>query len=176
MIQVASNKSVQIAVLALLLALPAAGADWTNYVEDFSTNKVETDASLHSVFCEGNANPLPEPCLQYHETPDRGLVFRGYDDRPAQLGYRLSYDAAQSRRMITGTFTLDVSFPCDPYVSQFPPGELAYATSSDGATWSENQPLWTGRQTIPIRSTEGRCYIRFSGERAKIDNIRVSLS
>ncbi len=168
------KKTVQIVLLALLLALPAAGADWTNYADDFSTDKAESDSSLHSTFYETTVNPLPEPYLQYHGTgAGRGLVFMAYDDQPAELGYCLSYGAAQSRRMITGTFTLNVSFPCDGDVSQSPPGELFYAVSPDGIAWSQKQSLWAGQQTIPIRSTEGKCYILFSGDRAKIDNVRV---
>ncbi len=171
------KKIVQSVLLALLLALPAAGADWKNYADDFSTNNVETDSALHSGFYETTVNPLPEPYLLYHGTgASRGLVFMAYGDQPAALGYCLSYDAAQSRRMITGTFTLTVSFPCDENVSQTPPGELFYATSPDGIAWSQNQSLWAGQQNIPIRSTEGKCYILFSGDRAKIDNVRVTLS
>lgn len=171
------NRTVQSVLLALLLAWPAAGADWKNYSDDFSANHVETDSSVHSSLYETAVNPLPEPYLMYHGTgASRGLVFMAYGDQPAALGYCLSYDAAQTRRMITGTFTLDVSFPCDDAVSLASSGELFYATSNDGLAWSQNQSLWPGQQSIPIRSTEGKCYILFSGDRAKIDNVRVTLS
>lgn len=177
MYHVRMNKTVRIALLTLLLALPAAGANWTNYADDFSTDKVESDSYLHSTFYESQINPLPEPYLQYHvgETT-RGLVFMDYQDQPAELGYCLSVDAAHSRRMISGTLSLDVSFPCDADVAQAPPGELFYAVSPDGMTWSEKQPLWAGHHAIPVRSTEGTCYVLLSGARAKIDNVRTSLS
>jgi parallel beta-helix repeat protein len=171
------KKTVQIVLMALLLAMPAAGANWTNYADDFSAGSVESDNALHSTFYETGVNPLPEPYLQYHGNgAARGLLFMAYGEQPAALGYCLSYDAAQSRRMITGTFTLDVSFPCDAEVSQTPAGELFYATSFDGIAWSQKKSLWSGRQMIPIRSTEGTCYILLTGDRAKIDNIRVTLS
>jgi len=171
------NRPVQIVVLALLLALPAAGANWTNYADDFSTDQVESDSYLHSTFYDSQINPLPEPYLQYHvgETT-RGLVFMDHEDRPAELGYCLAVDAARSRRMISGTFSLDVSFPCEADVAQVPPGELFYAVSPDGMTWSEKQSLGEGHHEIPVRSTEGTCYVRLSGARAKIDNVRTSLS
>lgn len=171
------NRVVQSVLLAWLLAWPAAGADWKNYSDDFSSNHVETDSSLHSSFYETAVNPLPEPYLMYHGTgASRGLVFMAFGDQPAALGYCLSYDAAQTRRMIAGTFTLTVSFPCDDAVSLASSGELSYATSTDGLAWSQNQSLWPGQQSIPIRSTEGKYYILFTGDRAKIDNVRVTLS
>jgi hypothetical protein len=173
----ATKKTVQTVLMTLLLALPAAGANWTNYSDDFSGAAVETDSALHSSFYETGVNPLPEPYLQYHGTgKDRGLLFMAYGEQPAALGYCLSYDAAQSRKMITGSVTVQVSFPCDAEVSQTPAGKLSYATSPDGIAWSQSQPLWAGRQTIPIRSTEGTCYILFTGDRAKIDDVHVALS
>jgi len=172
-----TSKTVLIVAIALALALPAAGANWTNYSDDFSGFRVETDCAVHSTFYETGVNPLPAPYLQYHGNgAARGLLFMGCGDQPAGLGYCLSYDAAQSRRMIVGTFTLDVAFPCDSQVGQNPPGALYYATSHDGVAWSPRQSLWSGRQSIPIRSTEGTCYILFTGDRVKIDNVKVTLS
>ncbi len=172
-----TQKTVQIVWMALALALPAAAANWTDYSDDFSGFVVETDSVLHSTFYEIGVNPLPEPYLLYHGSgASRGLLFMGHGEQPAGLGYCLSYDAARSRRMIAGTFTLTVSFPCDEQVSQTPSGGLHYATSHDGIAWSRKQQLWAGRQTLPIRSTEGVCYLLFTGDRAKIDDVRVTLS
>lgn len=172
------KKPVQILLLALLLAAPVVGADWTySYTDDFSTDKAQSDAYLHSTFWASGATLLPEPCVQYlaGET-GRGLAFMEYKEQLAQFGYRLPVGAAQTRRMIAGTITVDVSFPCNTEISQFPAGELFYSISPDGTAWSEKQSLGAGQNTIPIRSTEGACYVLFSGARAMIDDVRVSLS
>ena len=176
MVHVAIIKSVQITLLALLLASPVAGADWT-YQDDFSTDKAQSDSFLHSTFWTSDATLSPEPCVQYLGTgAGRGLAFQEYKEQLAEFGYRLPVDAAQIRRMIAGTLTVNVSFPCNAEISQFPAGELFYSISPDGIAWSEKQSLSDGQHTIPIRSTEGTCYIRFSGDRAMIDDVRVSLS
>jgi len=171
-------KLVQICLPALLWAGPVFGADWTNYIDDFSTKKAQSDSYLHSTFWTSeDGSPLPGSYLQYLGTAAaRGLLFMDYRDQPAELGYCVSYDAAQTRRMITGTISFDVSFPCNAEVSQFPPGELFCSVSADGMAWSEKQSLWEGRQSVPFRSPEGKCYIRLSGGRAMIDNVRVSVA
>ncbi len=158
-----------------MLALPAAGADWS-YSDDFSSDKAQSDTYLHSTFWTLDANPLPEPYLQYLGSGSaRGLVFREYGDQPARVGYCLPV-TTRTDRIFTGALTVDVSFPCNVNVSQFPPGELSYSISPDGMTWSGNQYLQAGRHTIAVRSTMGKCYVIFSGARAMIDNIQVSLS
>ncbi|MEN6427923.1 MAG: right-handed parallel beta-helix repeat-containing protein [Phycisphaerales bacterium] len=165
---------VWVSAVALMLALPAAGAD---YLDDFSSDKAQSDAYLHSTFWTLDANPLPEPYLQYLETESRGLLFMDYADQPARLGYCLPITATYTHRIITGTLTVDVDFPCNETVSQYPTaGELSCSTSPDGMTWSWPQYLHAGRNTIPVASDMGKCYVVFSGARVMIDNIQVSLS
>lgn len=168
-----------VSLIALMLLAPAARADWTyGYSDDFSSDKAETDAYLHSTFWTLGANPLPEPYLKYLESgTGRELLFMAYGDRPARLGYCLPVTTTYTHRIITGTLTVDVDFPCNATVSQYPnPGELYCSISSDGMTWSEQQYLRAGRNTISIASDRGRCYVVFNGSRATIDNVQVSLA
>lgn len=168
----------QIALWALILAVPATAADWTyDYADDFSSNDVESNAYLHSTFWTLDASPLPEPYLQYLENATgRSLLFVDYADEPARLGLCLPVMTMDTHRIFTGTIQVDVEFPCNETVSQFPTaGRLSCSTSSDGITWSGPQYLYAGHNTISIASHMGKCYIVFSGVRAAIDNIKVSL-
>ena len=174
---VTTTKLAWIALLALVLAWPAAGADWTYYSDDFSSYDVESDAYLYSTFWTLDATPLPEPYLQYLQTTTgRGVLFMGYGDEPARLGYCLPLATTHVHRIVTGTFAVDVSYPCNATVSQSPAGELYYSLSSDGITWSGQQYLGAGRNTIPVSSNMGTCYVVFSGTRALIESVQVSLS
>ncbi len=175
---VTTTRFVQIALWALVLAVPAAGADWTYYSDDFSSNNVESDTYLHSTFWTLDANPLPEPYLQYHENETgRDLLFVDYAGEPARLGFVLPVTTADTHRIFTGTLTVDVDFPCDETVSQYPTaGEIYCATSPDGITWSAPQDLYAGRNVISVASNMGKCHVVFSGTRATIDNISVSLA
>lgn len=170
---------VWITLLALILALPATGADWTySYSDDFSSDRVQSDAYLHSTVWDLDATPLPEPYLQYLDAGTaRGLLFMEHQGQPARLGYCLPVGMTYAHRIITGTVAVEVSFPCNATVSQFPTGgELFCSTSPDGITWSWPQYLQDGRNTIPVASEMGRFYVVFSGDRAMIETIQVSLS
>lgn len=178
MSDVTTIRLVRVVLLALVLASPA-GADWPfSYSDDFSSDKVESGAYLHSPFWTLDTTPLAEPYLQYYEPgADRELLFMEHGDQPARLAYCLPPATSSTHGIVTGTFTVDVSFPCSATVSQYPTGgELSCSTSPDGVTWSGPMYLWAGRNTIPISSNMGRCYVLLSGGRATIDNIQVSLS
>jgi len=164
--------------VSLLLVVCIAGAlqaAWT-YSDNFGTNKAEGDSHFHSMFWAMEATPLPEPYLFYMETGGgRGLVFMDYDGRPAELAYRLPLTSAFAGQAVEGTLRLDVSFPCNELVAQYPQGRLTYSVSCDGTAWSSPQPLGAGRHNIPLASPLGTCYILFSGTRAMIENLQVSL-
>jgi hypothetical protein len=164
-------------VLAVLAA-QAAGAAWTyEYADDFSTDKAPYECYLASTFWPNDINPLPRPYLYYLGTgAGRGLVFVDYRGEPAQLEYSFPAVTTQAHRLVKGTLRLDVSFPCNAEVSQFPPGQLLYSVSPNGLAWSAPQSLEAGHYDIPISSAEGACYVLFTGARAVIDNVRVSLS
>jgi hypothetical protein len=114
---------VWVSVAALLLALPAAGAD---YSDDFSSDKAQSDAYLHSTFWTLDANPLPEPICNI-STPRAGLLFMDYADWPARLGYCLPITTTYAHRIITGTLTVDVDFPATrPCLSTQPQARLSW--------------------------------------------------
>jgi hypothetical protein len=169
----------RIALPALLLVLSAT-ADWTyEYFDDFSTDKAQHEAYSYAMFWTLDANPLPEPHLKYVETgAGQGLLFTEYKGRSADLVYRFPI-AEQTHRTVMGVVEVEVStidFPCTVGSPQIPRGELAYSVSADGHSWSPPQFLSAGPHRISVGSPEGRCYVRFSGDRAVIDRIRVSLS
>ncbi len=178
MSDVTTIRFVWVVLLALLLALPA-GAGWPySYSDDFSSDKVESDAYLHSTFWTLDATPLPEPYLSCLESgATRALLFMGCGDEPARLGYCLPVGTTSTHAIVAGTFAVDVDFPCNATVSQYPTGgELSCSISSDGVTWSDPQYLRAGRNTIAISSDMGRCYVLFTGDRATLDDIQVYLA
>lgn len=167
-------------ILCLLIAAFAihpAHADWTySYADDFETDRAESESCLHSAFGSEEATPLPGPYLYYlYGSQGRGLAFVGYKDQPAELGYCFPIDPTQSQRVVKGTLDIDVSFPSTASISQWEPGSLSYKVSSNGSTWSTPASLNAGHHRLPIFSAEGTSYITFSGTRAVIDNLRVSL-
>lgn len=170
----------QYGILCLLVAAfaaSAARADWTyEYADDFETNQAEADSRIHSAFVAEGTTPLPGPYLHYLDIDQsRGLAFVDYEGRPAELGYCFPIHPTQSQQGIKGTLEVDVSFPSTASISQWDPGNLSYTFSSNGTTWSEPMPLRAGHHSLPISSAEGTCYVTFSGTRAVIDNLRVSL-
>lgn len=164
-------------VLVVACATGAARADWPYmYADDFETDKAQSDSCLHSVFGLEGATPLPGPYLYYlHGSQGRALALVDYKDQPAELGYCFPMDSTQGQRALKGTLEIDVSFPTTATISQGEPGHLSYKTSSNGTTWSEPVSLSAGHRSLPISSVEGTCYITFSGTRAVIDNLTVSL-
>ena len=170
----------QLGVLSILIAalLASTAQAWSyTYSDNFSADKAETDSHAHSTFWPSGVSPPLEPYLYYTEAGgSQGLAFCDYKDLPAELSYCFPLGSAQSQRTVKGTLQVDVSFPSTDTISQYVPGHLAYRTSSDGATWSEFTSLSAGRKTISISSAGGTCYVTFSGTRAFIDNLSVSLS
>lgn len=165
-------------LLSMAFAAGTTEADWTyEYVDDFSVDTAQYDAYLYSTFWTTDVNPLPSPYLFYLDaSADRGLVFMDYKGELAELGYAFPVNTAQAQRIVEGVLAVDVSFPCNVEVSQFPPGQLFYSISADGAAWSAPQSLRAGHHEIPISSPEGTCYVRFSGGRVMINRLRASLS
>ncbi len=164
----------------LLVALATVGvvrADWTySYADDFSVNKAESDSYRHSVFWPKDTVPLSESYLSYVEVNgNRGLAFFEYKGRLAELGYQFPISSTSGRRYVRGALTFDVSFPSTSEISQFYPGRLLCSVSSDGTAWSAAESLEEGRNEISIFSPNGACYVLFSGTRAVIDNVVVSL-
>jgi hypothetical protein len=169
---------VQLGLLWLLVAALATGtAGAYEYADNFETNQAQTDSYAHSEFWTSGTSPLPQPYLYYLESGgSQAIGFLDYKDQPAELGYRFPLGAIQGQTTVKGTLQVDVSFPTNATIGQFFPGSLTYKVSSDGTAWSAPVSLSAGRQTVSISSTGGTCYIIFSGIRAVIDNLRVSLT
>ncbi len=150
-------------------------ADWTyEYREDFSTNSVEGESFLHSVFWPQGAFPPPQTHLYYLDTgPQRELGFGDYNNDPALLGYCFPVGSVQSQGAVSGYLQIDVRFlESTDMVS----GSLEYSLSDDGVIWSSARQLRQGSHNIPIESLRGTCYIKFRGIEVLIDNIVVRLS
>ena len=150
-------------------------ADWTyEYREDFSTNSVERDSFLHSVFWPKGAFPPPQTHLYYLDTgSQRELGFGDYNKDPALLGYCFPVGSVQAQGAVSGYLQIDVRFlESTDMVS----GSLEYSLSDDGAVWSSARQLRQGSHNIPIESLRGTCYVKFRGTEVLIDNIVVRLS
>ena len=100
--------------------------------------KARSDCYASSIFWPSDINnPPARPYLSYRGTGDaRGLVFMDYRGELAQLGYSFLFGATPTGTLVRGTLQVDVSFPCNSEIAQFPPGQLFYSTSPDGQTWS----------------------------------------
>jgi len=165
-------------VLLTLASRPVRTQGAYEYVDDFSSQKAQSDCSQSSLFWPSDINsPPPCPYLFYRGAGDaRGLVFMDYRGDLAQLGYSFRLGPKPTGTSVRGTLQVDVSFPCDGEISQFPEGRLSCKTSPDGLTWSTAQSLHAGHNEILIQSASGACYMLFSGTRVVIDNVHVSLS
>jgi len=143
------------------------------YADDFSTDKARQDCYSGSVFWpEEIETPPARPYLAYAGDDEaRGLLFMNYGGELARLAYR--FLGPVSGR---ATLALDVAFPCNAQIGQFPPGQLLCSTSPDGLAWSVPQSLSAGRQSIFLQFAANTCYVQFTGSRAVIDNVRVSPS
>ncbi len=152
-------------------AQPSAG-----YTDDFSTNKARDDSFYGSTFWPSDINNPPACAyLTYRGTGDaRALVFMDYAGELAQLGYSFLIGTGQPGTLRRATLRVEVAFPCNAEIPQFPPGQLFYSTSPDGITWSDPQSLSAGSHDIPLQSAKGTCYVLFGGARAVIDDLRVS--
>jgi len=150
---------------------------WTyHYFDDFSTDKAEKDSYTHSVFWPRGAFPPAEPYLYYYgEGDNRVLAFAGYRGQLAHLGYCFPIGQGQGKRLVRGTFEIDVQFPSDAEILQSPPGYMLYSISGDGVNWSIPTMLEPGHHNIAIESLHGTCYVILIGTRAVIDNLKVRL-
>jgi len=164
-------------IVAMMCSVGSLRADWTdNYADDFSTDKVSLHSYLHSTIWPRGQVPPSEPYLFYVEiNRNQGLAFADYKGRNAELKYRFPVSSGAAQRMVKGVLALDVSFPSTTEISQRIPGHLEYQISPDEYAWSAAQSLPTGYHEIPITSASGYCYVLFSGARAVIDNLAVSL-
>ncbi len=160
---------------AVCLAPSKVEADWTyEYQEDFSTNSVERDSFLHSVFWPQGAFPPPQTYLYYLDTgPQRELGFGDYNGDPALLGYCFPVASVQAQRAVSGYLQIDVRFPDS---TDMVSGSLEYSLSSDGVIWSSARQLGPGSHYITIESVRGTCYVKFRGIEVLIDNIEVRLN
>jgi hypothetical protein len=157
-----------VVTLVAVCLVPAQVSAWTHeYWDDFSsTDKVEKDSYLHSIFWPRGAFPPSEPYLYHSDTGELG--FGEFDD-PAVLGYAFPVDSADSPGAVSGTVSLDIRFTDS--VSGF----LQYEVSEDGVDWSSTRNLGQGSQSVSLESISGVCYIRFIGTEVLIDNLSVSL-
>jgi len=172
------SQSILLAILIAVLAAGTVQADWLySYADDFETDRAQNESCLHSVFWSPDTSPLPEPYLYYlNASQGRGIGFMDYEGQPAELGYCFPIGAAPAQREIKGTLEVDVLFPSNETISQYHSGNLSYKISSDGKAWSALTALGAGHHSIALSSVGGECHIVFSGTRAVIDNLRVSLS
>ncbi len=139
---------------AVCLAPSRVEADWTyEYREDFSTNSVERDSFLHSVFWPQGAFPPPQTHLYYLDTgPQRELGFGDYNNEPALLGYCFPVGSVPAQRAISGYLQIDVRFlESTDLVS----GSLEYSLSDDGVIWSSARQLRPGSHNITLESVRG---------------------
>ncbi len=151
----------------------------SEYTDDFTTDKARQDCYVSSTFWPSEIdNPPSFPYLSYLDTEEaQGLAFLDYRGDLAQLGYSFVLGPLPAGTPARGTLRLDVSFPCNEKIHQFPPGQLVYSTSINGLTWSAPQIILSaGRRDIPIQSATGTWYILFTGARAVISNLRVFAS
>ena len=161
-------------VAAVCLTPSKVEADWTyEYREDFSTNSVENDSFLHSVFWPQGAFPPPQTYLYYLDTgSQRELGFGDYNGDPALLGYCFPVGSVQSQRAVSGYLQIDVRFPDS---TDMVSGSLEYSLSSDGVIWSSAYQLGPGSHNISVESVRGTCYVKFRGIEVLVDNIEVHL-
>ena len=165
-------------LLASVFLTLAAGSvraqEVSEYTDDFSTDKARSDCYSSSTFWPSDINcPPARPYLFYYGAGDaRGLAFMNYGEELAQLVYSFVVSAAPIGTAVRGTLGLDVSFPCDTEVSQFPPGQLFYSTSGDGLAWSAPQSLQAGHHDLSVPSAKSTCYVLLGGTRAVVDNLR----
>jgi hypothetical protein len=156
-----------VTIVAVCL-VPAQVRAWTfEYWDDFSsTNKIEKDSYLHSIFWPRGAFPPSEPYIYHSDTYELG--FGEYDDA-ALLGYSFPIGSTKSPGAVSGTISIDVRF------TDLVSGSLQYEVSEDGVNWSSARYLGQGSQSISVESVSGVCYIRFIGTEVLIDNLGVSL-
>jgi hypothetical protein len=153
-------------------------ADWAYaYSDDFAANKAIEDSYRHSMFWSKGAVSPSEPYVYYTEiNRNRELVFMDYKGQLAELGYRFPLASEQASRAVKGVLAVDVSFPSTAEISQQVPGRLEYRVAPDGTQWSSAQSLAAGRREILLTAgSSGACYVLFSGTRAAIDDLVVSL-
>jgi len=147
---------------------------WTEYRDDFSTNKAEEDSYLHSIYWPQGAFPPSESYLYHSDTgQQQELGFGDYNGEPALLGYCFPVSSVQSHSAVSGYLNIDIRFQD---TTDLVSGSLQYSLSDDGVIWSSARQLGPGRHNIPLESVSGVCYVKFRGTEVLIDNIEVFLS
>ncbi len=172
------TKWLGLCVAVTLAAASAVRADLDYpYSDDFSGGRAQTDSYRHSQFWPSGAVLLHEPYLSYVTVDkNQGIAFLGYEDQLAELAYRFPIDGLTAQRSVKGVLSVDVSYPVTQQFDQYWPGKLLYQTSPDGMGWTQAVELPAGHHEFPITSPSGICYVLFSGTRAVIDNLAVSLN
>jgi pectin methylesterase-like acyl-CoA thioesterase len=165
-------------VAVTLTAASAVRADWTYpYSDDFATHQAETDSYRHSAFWPAENVPLHEPYLSYITVDkNQGIAFFDYKEQLAELAYQFPIGGLTAGRSVKGVLSVDVSYPVTEQFDQYWPGKLLYQSSPDGMGWTEAVELPAGHHEFPISSAGGVCYVLFTGTRAVIDNLTVSLN
>lgn len=161
-------------MVALCLTPARARADYTyEYSDDFTTDKVQADSYIHSIFWPQGAYPPSQAYLYRMDSTSQSQLGLGdHNGEPAYLGYRFPIGRVQPGRAVFGSLQVTVRLP---YGSEAASGYLRYRLSTDGINWSNAQRLDPGNYDILLESTRGACYVIFFGTEVLIDNLHVSL-
>jgi hypothetical protein len=162
-------------MLLALAAGPARTLGAYEYTDDFSGTRAQEDCYSSSIFWPSDINNPPlRPYLCYCGIGEaRGLVLMDFRGELAQLVYGFVVGPTATGTPNRGTLAVDVSFPCNAEVSQYPAGKLFCSTSSDAVVWSAAQSLNAGHSEISIPFTAGQGYVRFTGTHAALNHLRV---
>lgn len=147
------------------------------YTDDFSAEKARKDSYRHSLFWPENAFGPGEPYLYYSSyvgRPAPGLMFVGYDGKPAILYYRFPLEAVKGARTVKGVLEFDVLAPTWLDMPE-PLGYLSYSLSADGEIWTLPIRANDGHNAVEVRSEQGTVYVGFMGSHKVLDNLKVCL-
>lgn len=148
------------------------------YADDFSTEKARNDSYKHSVFWPENAFGPAEPFLYYSSRagkPAPGLVFMGYEGKPAVLNYCFPLQVIKGARAVKGTIEFDVlALPWSDMPEPF--GSFSYSLSADGEIWTLPIQARQGHNSVDVGSEHGTVYIGFMGSHKVLDNLKVRLA
>lgn len=145
------------------------------YQDDFSTTRLNTDSYSHSIVWPELAFPPAEPYLTFTRfTPQPpALIFQGDEGRPAHLNYCFPVGVSGPGRLL-GTMEFDILPP--PFAApRESPGGLSYSVSGDGQVWTIPTVVLEGHHKISIGTTQGTCYISFTGTLGGLDNLNIKL-
>jgi hypothetical protein len=165
------------AMVAVCLPPVQAQADYTyDYSDDFSTDKVQADSYIHSIFWPQGAYPPSQAYLYHQDTGTQTQLGLGdHNGEPAYLGYRFPVGRVQPGRAVFGSLQVTVRLPYGSDAASPQSSYLRYSLSADGINWSSPQTLDPGSHDILMESIRGTCYVIFFGTEVLIDNLNVSL-